>query len=117
MPITYQVSFRGPFSWDEILRLILSGFICISGVIGNALVIKSFIRKTDQPGSRFVIGLAVFDFIFSVLVPFINITWDIYGLNHWPFGKIGCIMIKQWVDSNYYASPWMLVVISLERTR
>ena len=116
-PIAYQVSFRGPYTWKQILRLILWGIICISGVIGNALVVKFFIRKYDQPGSRFVVGLAVFDLIFSVLVLFNNIIIDTYDYVHWPFGTVGCIMIKHLSMSNYYASGWMLVVISFERAR
>ena len=97
--------------------MILYIFIAISGTIGNAIVIKSFIRASDKPGSRFVVGLALIDLVASFLVPFYYIVVLVYAGQHWPLGKIACFMIVPWLPSPFFASAWMLVVISAERAR
>ena len=91
--------------------------IFVAGTIGNGLVIKSFLRAPEQPGSRFIIGLAVIDLVCSVLVPLNNMIENVYGREHWPLGRVGCLIIKPWMSSTFYASAWMLVAISLQRTR
>ena len=116
-PIEYRLSFGRSYEAREILLMIIYSFIMISGTIGNVIVIKSFLRKTNQPGSRFVVCLAVVDLISSILVPFNNIVSNVYLGMHWPFGKLACLLIHPWLGSTFYASAWLLVVISLERTR
>ena len=116
-PIPYQLSLRQPYTADDILTLTLYTLIFTSGTIGNAVVIKSFLRAPDQPGSRFVIGLGVVDFISSIFTPFGNIMFTIYDHKHWPLGKVGCLMYSSWSDSFQGASSWLLVAISLERAR
>ena len=115
--VTYHLSIRDPYSAREISRIILYTFIFVSGTIGNGLVIRSFMRASHKSGSRFVIGLAVFDFIASMLVPFNNVIIIIYDYKHWPLGYVGCMMIKPWMSCPSHASAWMLLVISLERAR
>ena len=107
----------GSYSVKQISQLILYTFIFVSGTIGNGLVVRSFLQASQQPGSRFVIALAVFDFIASILVPLNNITIIIYDYKHWPFGEVGCMMLKPWMSCPSLVAAWLLVVISLERAR
>ena len=81
------------------------------------MVIQAFIRSPGKPGSRFVIGLAVIDFLSSILVPIVNLILIIYDHKHWPLGKAGYYITRPWTLSTFYASAWMLVSISLERAR
>ena len=81
-PIPYQLSLRQPYTADDILTLTLYTLIFTSGTIGNAVVIKSFLRAPDQPGSRFVVGLACVDIISSISVPFYNIIGIMYKYHH-----------------------------------
>ena len=116
-PVEYKLSFRGPYDATDISELILYSFIIISGTIGNGLVIRSFIRASNQPGSRFVTVLAAFDFLASIWLPLTAITFIMYDSKHWPFGKIGCLVINVWKTCPFFASSWILVAIALERAR
>ena len=117
LPILYDLSFRSPFTSMEITQLVLYAFVFISGTTGNLLVIKYFLRSPDQPGSRFVISLALIDLIASILVPIRNSIIIIYEFQHWPLGQIGCYMLWPWTECTLFASAWLLVAISLERVR
>ena len=116
-PIPYRLSFRRAFTATDISGLILYIFILASGTIGNALVVKSFLQAPDQPGTRLVVGLGIVDLVSSIVVPFNNIIIIIYDVQHWPLGRVGCLMIKPWLNSPLFASAWLLVVISFERAR
>ena len=80
-------------------------------------MIRSFLQASDQPGSRYVVGLAMIDFLCSILVPFLNIGLITYDSRFWPFGKLGCFVLMPLSSALIYASGWMLVAISLERVR
>ena len=115
--VNYQLSFRKAYDGNQITLISICLLIFLAGTIGNVIVIKLFIQSTDQPGSRLVVALAVIDLICSVLVPLNNIVENVYGRDHWPLGKAGCLTIKPWMSSTFYGSAWMLVAISLERVR
>ena len=116
-PIPYPLSFLDPYTASDISKLTLYTFILVSGSVGNALVIRSFIQVPDQPGTKFVIGLAITDVVASILIPFHNIVLLIYQNKHWPLGNVGCLLTIPWIDSLTIASAWLLVAISLERAR
>lgn len=64
--------------------------ILITGIVGNTLLILSFVRhKTlSTPHNALVVNLASGDFIFLVIsLPF-NIVWYIFS--NWPFGLAIC---------------------------
>ena len=115
--IAYSFYFHDPYSGADILKLTFYSFILASGTIGNGLVVKYFLRAPNQPGSRFVIGLAIIDFAASILLPLGNMPILLYGRGHWPFGKIACLITRLLNLPTFYASAWMLVAICLERAR
>ena len=115
--MSYPLSFRSPFTKEEISHTIIYSFIAVVGTIGNGLVIKSFLLSRDQPGSRFVIALAAVDFVTSILVPIRAFVDIAYGYNHWPWGVTACLLIKPWPSAFVSASSWLLIAISLERMR
>ena len=114
-PIAKPLSFRRAYTASDIAQLILYLFIFVSGTFGNIVVIHSFIRVSEKPGSRFVVALAAIDLITSVLSPSLNISIILY--DYFPWGKIGCKAMFPLTLSATVSSAWMLVAISLERAR
>ena len=113
---------RNGLSKQEIATIVLFSFVFLSGTCGNAFVIKSFAtgRQSERAGSRFVIILAAVDIVASIWVPFYTITRVLFYFSpiyHWPHGKLSCTIIRPLYRSTFYASAWLLVAISLERTR
>ena len=115
-PVNFKISFVGPH-YKTAAWITIYGFIFIAGTIGNWLVIKSFLTKSAQPGCRFVVALALVDFISSIWIPLLNIVLALYKSGHWPLGKICCYILRPFDISFMLASAWLLVAISLERAR
>ena len=114
-PIAFTLSLRRPYTDRDVSQIILYLVIFLSGTIGNGMVIQSFIRASERPGSRFVVALAAIDAVTSLITPLQSISIFIY--DGYPLGKVGCIMLAPLQLSNTFASAWLLVVISLERAR
>ena len=115
-PIQYNLTLRGHYTTRDISKLVLYVFIFVSGTIGNLLVIRSFIKTSDRPGTRFVICLEAIHVFASIFIPFHNIILIMYD-NHWPPGYVGCIMMRCWTMTIYDACAWMLVAVSLAKAR
>ena len=119
-PIPMSLSLRVPFTQKEIFLLFM--YVCVSliGTVGNGMVIRTFHRKQDQPGSRFVLILAVVDCVTSIWIPVtmigINVNKISDGIYSWPFGKKMCYL-RPFEFSSFFASAWLLVAICLERSR
>ena len=116
-PVNYKLSHREPYDWEDKTQLTLYAFIFVTGTLGNGLVVKSFLQTPDQPGSRFVIALAVVDCISSVWIPSLSVLDIVYDHQHWPLGEAACMLLRPWATSLVYASAWLLVTISFERAR
>ena len=86
------------------------------GSIGNALVVKYFAAgdTSTRAGSRFVIVLAVVDFVSSIWIPGRLLLRMIYYPS-WPF--LQACYISELDFSLLLATPWLLLAISLERAR
>ena len=121
-PQVLKLSLKRLYTTVEIIQLCVYAFTMLIGTIGNALVVKSFASENvlGRPGSRFVIVLGVIDFISSVWIPGLMIIDTIYAnpraFNYWPFGEITC-RILYFYPFLTYATPWLLVAISVERAR
>ena len=113
-------SFRGPFTKVEMSLVSLNTFVFLVGIIGNAMVIKTFYAKRDQPGSRYVLVLAIVDLITSFWIPVIVVGVIINNISEnfasWPFGKFVCYL-QPTQFSLFATSAWLLVAICLERVR
>ena len=116
-----SLSLRQPLSILEKVYISLLSLTFPIGTIGNLLVMWYFAleNKVIRPGSRFVIVLAFIDFISSIWIPSIHIIEPLYkisGIRHWPFGEVTC-RIRFLSSSMSYITSWLLLAISLERTR
>ena len=104
------------------MTIVLFSFVFLSGSCGNAFVMRSFAfgSESEKAGSGFVTILAAVDVVSSVWVPFHTMTRVLFyfsPINHWPYGKASCGIIRSLYKSTFYASAWLLVAISLERAR
>lgn len=94
---------------------IFFGFIGITGLLGNALVVLVVL---SNPGMRsttnlLIINLAIADLLFVVFcVPF---TGSDYVLEEWPYGDIWCRVVQYLIVVTAHASIYTLVLMSLDR--
>ena len=116
-PKKWSFKFGQPFKVEEIVQICLYIINMLLGTSGNAFVIKNFASedKLMRPGSRFVIVLAAIDFVSCVWIPSYFIIKMLYA-ETWPFGATTC-RIMTFYPSLYYATPWLLLAISVERAR
>ena len=119
-----SLALQKPLTSLQVMQLAFYSFVIVTGTIGNGWVIKMIYKDGTNPGSRFIIALALVDMISSIWVPFLWIHWIIYEfqgdqttLIHWPYGKSLCLIMWPWFPSVLFASAWLLFCISLERTR
>ena len=96
--------------------------VMIIGVIGNAIVIHKFItpERRRMAGSTMITTLAVNDLLASIFIPLYQTNQLIEQRNErfaWYLGEVLCIFLPGIQIVSIVASPWILVVISLERLR
>ena len=113
-------SLRGPYTQTDIFLLFMYIAVFLVGTVGNAMVIQTFYANQDQPGSRFVLILAIVDVITCIWTPVIEIGRIVNNISHyaflWPFGKVACYL-QSFHVSLFFSSAWLLVAICLERMR
>ena len=119
--VPWSLSVRPAFTVKDIVGLSFYSLLILLGTVGNVLVVNYFAfgNASDRPGSRFVVILAVVDFVSSIWVPVQFILRTLYRsltLRHWPFGKALC-HIGLYYPILFSITPWLLVAISVERAR
>lgn len=91
------------------------GLICITGLLGNILVIVFVLTRIVQRSftNILILNLAVADLLFVIFcVPF---TATDYVLESWPFGELWCKLVQYFIFVTVHASIYTLVLLSLER--
>ncbi|XP_069578400.1 C-C chemokine receptor type 6-like [Brachyistius frenatus] len=87
--------------------------ICVFGLIGNTLVIVTYIfyKRTKTMTDVYLFNVAVADLIFVVALPFI-----IYNeQNSWLMGPVACKMLRSAYSVNLYSGMLLLACISGDR--
>ena len=132
-PAPWSLGLRQPFDGRIIIAICVYPLNLLVGTVGNVLVIKYFSSEyaSGRAGSRFVAVLAGVDFISSIWVPTTVIVAALYyhpviSLFYWNkgfilpnnciFGEITC-RVAQFYPLLFFATPWLLLAISLERAR
>ncbi|XP_010742105.3 C-C chemokine receptor type 6 [Larimichthys crocea] len=96
-----------------ITQTYIHSIICAFGLIGNALVIITYIfyKRTKTMTDVFLFNVAVADLIFVVALPFI-----IYNEQHnWLQGPVVCKMLRSVYSINLYSGMLLLACISGDR--
>ena len=98
----------------EILMVTSYIFICISGLIGNGLVIYVVLRfaKMKTVTNMYILNLAVSDVLFLTSLPFLVTTTV---LKYWIFGTAMCKIYFVLFSINFFTSVLTLTAMSVDR--
>ena len=111
------------FDGVEVALLNFSGFVLMSGTIGNALVIRWFGTKEERKkaGNKLVVALAINDFLSSIFVPMFQvheiINVSIKPPHAWYLGEVFCYLQYGMPLTFLMVTSFLLVAISVERFR
>lgn len=98
---------------EVIAQTCIHSIICAFGLIGNALVIVTYVfyKRTKTMTDVYLFSVAVADLIFVVTLPFI-----IYNEQHgWLMGSVACKMLRSAYSINLYSGMLLLACISGDR--
>ncbi|XP_059209628.1 C-C chemokine receptor type 6 [Centropristis striata] len=94
-------------------QMYFHSIICIFGLIGNTLVIVTYLfyKRTKTMTDVYLYNVAVADLIFVLALPFI-----IYNEQHsWLMGTVVCKMLRSAYSINLYSGMMLLACISGDR--
>ncbi|KAF1375178.1 hypothetical protein PFLUV_G00236810 [Perca fluviatilis] len=98
---------------EVITQTYIHSIICAFGLIGNALVIFTYIfyKRTKTMTDVYLYNVAVADLIFVLALPFI-----IYNEQHsWLMGTVACKILRSAYSVNLYSGMLLLACISGDR--
>lgn len=98
---------------EVITQTYIHSIICAFGLIGNALVIVTYIfyKRTKTMTDVYLFNVAAADTVFVVALPFI-----IYNERHsWEMGPVACKMLRSAYSINLYSGMLLLACISGDR--
>lgn len=104
----------------EIVNIVALIIPCLSGTIGNLLVIYIFAwkkRKHRKPFEVLLSILAAVDLFASMVVPTLFLYGAVTKYRRWDFGYVGCKIISSFFPVSVTLSQGILVLISYERYR
>ena len=118
--VDFGASFVLP-EWGRILLYIGYGYIFLSGVIGNSIVLGTTLFKGKgkrKSSDQQIISLAIADLLGSIFVPIVMIH-DLYtNLERWDLlGLVGCKLFPPMTVLTTITSAWMMVAIAVARYR
>ncbi|XP_022606437.1 C-C chemokine receptor type 6-like [Seriola dumerili] len=102
-----------PNPTEIVVQTYVHSIICAFGLIGNALVIVTYIfyKRTKTMTDVYLFHVAVADLIFVVALPFI-----IYNEQHnWLMGPVACKILRSAYSINLYSGMLLLACISGDR--
>ncbi|XP_040054648.2 C-C chemokine receptor type 6 [Gasterosteus aculeatus] len=102
-----------PNPMEIIAQTYIHSIICALGLIGNTLVIITYIRykKSKTMTDVYLYNVAVADLIFVVALPFL-----IYNEQHgWLMGSVACKMLRSAYSINLYSGMLLLACVSGDR--
>ncbi|XP_061751654.1 C-C chemokine receptor type 6 isoform X2 [Nerophis ophidion] len=91
----------------------LHSLICALGLVGNILVVVTYIfyKKIKTMTDVYLVNVAVADLTFVLALPFI-----IYNEQHsWPMGAVACKVLRSAYSINLYSGMLLLACISGDR--
>ncbi|XP_061700100.1 C-C chemokine receptor type 6 [Syngnathoides biaculeatus] len=98
---------------EVIAQTYMHSIICAFGLIGNILVVVTYIfyKRTKTMTDVYLVNVAVADLTFVLALPFI-----IYNERHsWPMGSVVCKVLRSAYSINLYSGMLLLACISGDR--
>ncbi|XP_073321851.1 C-C chemokine receptor type 6-like [Pagrus major] len=102
-----------PNPMEVITKTYIHSIICAFGLVGNALVIVTYIfyKRTKTMTDVYLFNMAMADLIFVGALPFI-----IYNEQHnWLMGPVACKILRSAYSINLYSGMLLLACISGDR--
>ncbi|XP_062253500.1 C-C chemokine receptor type 6 [Platichthys flesus] len=102
-----------PSPTEVITQTYVHAIVCAFGLIGNVLVIVTymFYKRAKTMTDVYLYNVAAADLIFVVALPFI-----IYNEQHsWPMGSVACKILNSAYSINLYSGMLLLACISGDR--
>ncbi|XP_077436772.1 C-C chemokine receptor type 6 [Vanacampus margaritifer] len=102
-----------PHPAEVITQTYMHSLICAFGLVGNILVVVTYIfyKRTKTMTDVYLANVAVVDLIFVLALPFI-----IYNERHsWPMGNAVCKVLRSSYSLNLYSGMLLLACISGDR--
>ncbi|XP_057715794.1 C-C chemokine receptor type 6 [Corythoichthys intestinalis] len=99
--------------FEVIIQTYMHSLICAFGLVGNILVVATYIfyKRTKTMTDVYLINVAVADLTFVLALPFI-----IYNEQHsWPMGTVVCKVLRSAYSINLYSGMLLLACISGDR--
>ena len=124
---SYKLNISSTYDYEpkikpmDIFLFSVYSLVIISGVSGNALVIKWFYEQYKQKvaGSAFVMVLAVNDLFASMIVPLapvhLLLSHSRHPIEAWYLGKMLCYTLNESAAVFLLTTSWTLIAIALER--
>ncbi|XP_036278611.1 N-formyl peptide receptor 2-like [Pipistrellus kuhlii] len=98
----------------QIVLSVAQGIICVLGTMGNGLVIwVAGFRMACTVTTLCYLNLAIADFFFCATLPFLMALN--YTQGRWPYGWILCKLLNIVIDTNLFASVFLIAFIALDR--
>ncbi|CAK6437408.1 unnamed protein product [Pipistrellus nathusii] len=98
----------------QIFFFLARGITCVLGTVGNGLVIwVAGFRMACTVTTLCYLNLAIADFLFSVTLPFFMALN--YTQGRWPYGWFLCKLFNIVIDTNLFASVFLIAFIALDR--
>uniref|UniRef100_A0A669DL92 C-C motif chemokine receptor 6 n=1 Tax=Oreochromis niloticus TaxID=8128 RepID=A0A669DL92_ORENI len=102
-----------PDPGEVIAQTLIHSIICGFGLIGNVLVMVTYIfyKRTKTMTDIYLFNVAVADLIFVATLPFV-----IYNEQHdWSMGRAACKVLRSSYSINLYSGMLLLACISCDR--
>ncbi|XP_007521678.2 C-C chemokine receptor type 6 [Erinaceus europaeus] len=90
------------------------GLICVSGLLGNLLVVATlaFYKKAKSMTDVYLLHMAVADVLFVLTLPF----WAAeHALGEWALGDAGCRLVRGLYALNFHCGMLLLACVGLDR--
>ncbi|KAK1329855.1 hypothetical protein QTO34_010038 [Cnephaeus nilssonii] len=98
----------------QIFLFVAHGITCILGIMGNGLVIwVTGFRMACTVTTLCYMNLAIADFLFSATLPFFMVVNSMQA--QWPYGWFLCKLFNTMIDTNLFASVFLIAFIALDR--
>ncbi|XP_008152688.2 N-formyl peptide receptor 2-like [Eptesicus fuscus] len=102
------------YTAPQIFLFVAHGITCVLGIVGNGLVIwVAGFRMARTVTTLCYLNLALADFLFSATLPFFIVVSSMQA--RWPYGQFLCKLFNIMIDTNLFASVFLIAFIALDR--